>query len=61
MSKERYDVRQRDTFTDMIPIPTTHTIVITDRATGKEYHGCGTTIERAEKHAWEEVRKDNSK
>ena len=61
MSKGRYDVRQRDTFIDMIPIPTTHTVVITDRATGKEYHGSSTTVEHAEERAWEEVRKDNSR
>jgi len=61
MSKGRYEVCQRDTFWDTIPIPITHTVVITDRATGKEYHGYATTVEKAEERAWEEVRKDNSK
>lgn len=61
MSKGRYDVRQSDTWVDMVPIPTTHTVVVTDKATGKEYRGGATTVEKAEEKAWEKVRNDKDK
>lgn len=55
MGKDRYDVSQKDTWIDTIPILTTHTVVIKDRATGEEVQGNATTVERATGKAWEKV------
>ena len=56
MSKGQYEVMQQNSWTDIIPMPTTHTVVITDRATGEEYKGSATTVEKAEEVAWEKIR-----
>lgn len=53
--KGRYEVKQKDDFIDSIPLPTTHTVVIRDRATGEEVKGSATTVERATEKAWEKV------
>lgn len=55
MSDKRYEVRQADTWVDAVPIPTTHTVVVTDKATGQEFKGSATTVERAKEIAWEKV------
>jgi len=53
----RYKQEQRDTWVDRIPLPTTHTVVVTDKATGEEHKGSATTIKEAEQKAWDNVRK----
>ena len=55
MSSKQYEVQQKDTWIDAIPIPTTHTVVITDKASGEEYKATATTVERAKELAWDKV------
>jgi hypothetical protein len=55
MSSDRYSVENRDTLIDSIPIPTTHTVVVKDNETGKEYKGEGLTTKSATQHAFDQI------
>ena len=50
--KGRYEVRQTDDLADKVPIPTTHTVTVRDKETGREEKGSGTSVKGAEKSAW---------
>lgn len=55
MGDPRYTVKQTDSVTDMIPLPTTHTVTIRDNETGEEVKGHGTTVEKATENAWDKI------
>jgi hypothetical protein len=57
MGKERYKITQKDDFADMIPLPTTHTVVVTDRVTGREEKASACTVEKATELAIEKTKK----
>ncbi|MDI6794570.1 MAG: hypothetical protein QME81_17165 [bacterium] len=57
MAKDKYKVSQKDDWIDAIPIPTTHTVVVKDNATGQEVKASAATVEKATEMAWEKMEK----